>query len=224
MLKIDLLTIITAPIRNLYLERLFSSLERYSDDNRINKHILIFNGVEQTDEYNQLSDDKLKLCFSKDKLSVGKVLNTFKGEIESELVMKIDDDAEILSNKFFDHLFAIYEKNPGSVISPYPVGLINNPGGVPSNNRSVIFSEVTNTYYTLRHVNHVGGFARISPTYIYHCVDFSDGHNEDGEFSSFCNKNNIPMFYLENNLVVQHQESSLGQHSRYGKEYFGDRF
>jgi hypothetical protein len=73
-------------------------------------------------------------------------------------------------------------------------------------------------------VNHIGGFARISPSEIYQQIHFTDNHNEDGEFSNFCNSMNIPMFYLENDLVVQHQESTLGQHQRYGEGYFGKRF
>lgn len=222
--KIDLLTVITSPARKVYLERLFHSLLPYDNDNRINKHILIFNGEFDEVECQTLACERSKLLFTPHRMSIGQILNTFKSEIESPLVMKLDDDATLLSPNFFDHLFAIVNLNPGAVFSPFPVGLINNLGGVQSNNRSVIYNESLDSYYTLRYVNHIGGFARVSPSEIYKQIHFSDNHNEDGEFSNFCNKMNIPMFYLENDLVVQHQESTLGQHRRYGEGYFGKRF
>jgi hypothetical protein len=47
---------------------------------------------------------------------------------------------------------------------------------------------------------------------------------EDVNFSEFCGIRGIPMYYLENALVVEHQESTLGQHARYGENYFKGRF
>jgi hypothetical protein len=118
---------------------------------------------------------------------------------------------------------------PDIVFSPYPVGLINNPGGPRGNRHEVIYSEVTDTYYTLRYVSHVGGFARISPSFTKNWKFDNDlipgiSGSEDSQFSLKCQQLNIPMAYLENAIVVEHQESTLGQHSRYGNNYFNGRF
>jgi hypothetical protein len=69
----------------------------------------------------------------------------------------------------------------------------------------------------------LGGFARIAPKEHLLNTRFSDDHSEDSEFSGNCNTNNIPMYYLENGLIVEHQETGLGQQARYGKEYFQAR-
>ena len=110
--------------------------------------------------------------------------------------------------------------------------LINNPGGVPRlAPQFVSYGSETDTFYTLRPVDHVGGFARIAPReLVKDWVLASDRNipgasgNEDIQFSRLCVQNNIPMYYLENALIVEHQESTLGQHARYGKDYFGERF
>lgn len=165
-------------------------------------------------------------------IGIGLGINKIKSEFKYPYCMKIDDDCLIHSSFFFNHVKELNEQLVGCVYSPYPVGLINNPGGVHSNPKqhSVIYSDKTDTWYTLRRVPHVGGFARISPTQLIVDCEFledlsqTQSGNEDGVFSNFCNSRNIPMYYLENALVVEHQESTIGQHKRYGTEYFGKRF
>lgn len=223
MRKIDIFTVITAPGRPYYFNKLLKSIESNLDF--INQHIVIFNGFNKTIDVNLFNiSNTIKAFYTDRLLSIGNVINKFHTVINSDLVIKLDDDSEIISNNFIPHILEINKLKPNSVFSPFPVGLINNLGGVQSNNREVIYGQATNTYYTLRKVNHIGGFARISPSFLYSKINFSDSHNEDGEFSQYCRVNGIEMFYLENALIVEHQESSLGQHYRYGKEYFGERF
>lgn len=156
---------------------------------------------------------------------MNKILPLLKGDI----IMKMDDDCKIISSNFFTHVKEIAKLKPNIVFSPYPVGLINNPGGIRGNRHEVIYSQELDTYYTLRYVDHVGGFARLSPGFTKHwkfehdLMDNASG-NEDIQFSRKCNQEQIPMAYLENAIIVEHQESTLGQHKRYGKEYFKGRF
>lgn len=158
-------------------------------------------------------------------LTMNQVIPTLKGDI----IIKMDDDALPQSSDFFKHILAVHDLMPTLVFSPYPVGLINNPGGVLSNNRRVMYSQTTDTYYTLRFVNHIGGFCRVSPKNVVKdwvlSADLIKGAsgNEDSQHSNLCIYNNIPMAYLENSIIVEHQESTLGQHERY-KEYFRGRF
>lgn len=225
-MTIDLITIVTGPPRNKYLEVLLKNLKRNSD--YINKHFLVLNNVKDSD----LLPNNRHLLYSREIIkvgedspkSVGDILNSLKDKLSGDIIGKIDDDCELISLDFFAHLQQIYKLKPNSVISPFPVGLINNLGGPPAINREVIYGQDTDTFYTFRQVSHVGGFCRFSPREIYQQINFSDSHNEDGEHSAFCRSAGIPMYYLENNLICQHQESSLGQHQRYGETYFKGRF
>jgi hypothetical protein len=85
-----------------------------------------------------------------------------------------------------------------------------------------------NKIWTKRMVSHVGGFARFSPKSIFDNYSFQNdliagiSGNEDGQFSSYCNSKGIEMFYVENGMVVEHNESTLGQVLRY-PEYFKNR-
>lgn len=141
---------------------------------------------------------------------------------KGDIIHKLDDDALPYGDEYFKHVIELIKiTNYKCILSPYPVGLINNPGGVLSKDHTVIYGELTDTYYTLRKVPHIGGFARIMPGYIAkNCTwpyDYNPNTsgNEDTYFSNYCSQNNIPMFYLENSIIVEHQESTLGQKIRY---------
>jgi hypothetical protein len=214
--------------RTLYLNRLLKSISSQSN-HFIKKHKIIFqdNSFEEKvfENVNDEYKSKINIIKTQTKKTVGSILNEIKTEeTDCPYVMKLDDDAIIRSQDFFENASEITKLIPGSVFSPFPVGLINNLGGIQSNNRKVLYSENLNIFYTFRKVNHVGGFARISPSFYFKSINFSDSHNEDVEFSNFCHYNNIEMFYLENSLIIEHQESTLGQHQRYGEKYFKGRF
>ncbi len=160
----------------------------------------------------------------------GEANNRLIKHCEGELICKLDDDA-LPYGDYINHAIEINNVlEHKSIFSPYPVGLINNPGGVLSKDHSVLFSNKTDTFYTLRKVHHIGGFARIMPSKIAKSYtwpyDYCPGSSgkEDVNFSAYCNSTKISMFYLENSLIVEHQESTLGQHARYGETYFNGRF
>jgi hypothetical protein len=235
-MKIDILTITLG--RELYLKRLLNSFCKLSNyqKHEVNYHI-IYQGEPSKDflEYLEFEcpiyarkwPSTLKLHLNKDEpQSVGEVLKQFRNynKEHADYLWKLDDDALLRSDNFLDHVEEIFKHVGEAVISPYPVGLINNPGGVLSKKHTVIYSEKMDAYYTLREVGHVGGFARIMPYDIFSKIKFSNSHSEDTECSTYCSVYNKPMFYLENALIVEHQESTLGQHKRYGEGYFKGRF
>lgn len=211
-MKISVLT--TSLGRELYLKRLFKSFEINS--NYLNydvEYFLYLQGEISNDLKDYITSFGVKIEYG-DRLSIGNVLNKYKSKITGDLFWKLDDDARLISSDFIGNIMELYKLQPNSGFSPYPVGLINNPGGVLSKNHSVIYSELYDVYYTLRQVHHLGGFCRIVPSKYIKLMTFTDAHNEDSECSMFLNKNNVPMFYLENNLIVEHQESTLGQLAR----------
>ena len=209
-----------------YLRDLIDSI---SYDETI-EHFIVYQGVKPPEYITELTHrNKITNIFLEENIGIAAAMNQILPILSGDIVIKFDDDAKIISKDFFQHVREIHKLNPNLVFSPYPVGLINNPGGVPSRNHSVIYSEDSNQYYTLRYVHHIGGFARISPGFTKNWVFENDlipgiSGNEDSQHSQKCLNQNIQMAYLENAIIVEHNESSLGQHARYGEEYFKGRF
>lgn len=221
----DIITITCG--RNLYLNRLIRSIAE-QDVELINNHYIIFQDnsfdISVFQGISAMYMSRISHKIIPQKLSVGEVLNNETRYFKSPYTLKLDDDAVIRSPDFFKHAQEVINLNNEPVFSPFPVGLINNLGGPSSIGRQVKHSRDLDTYYTQRKVSQVGGFARFSPTKLLQSAKFTDSHNEDQEFSEFCRQKNIEMFYLENTLIVEHQESTLGQHERYGENYFKGRF
>ncbi len=197
------------------------------------EHHIVFQGVTCPDSIKlatipYLANDNIFIHEWPTNIGIGAGLNKILPECKGNLVFKADDDCKIISNDFFEKAYVIHQRFPNSCFSPYPVGLINNPGGPKGFKHSVYHDKTNDKIYTRRHVNHIGGFARFSPASIIKNFTFPNdlisgiSGTEDGNFSDYCNSNNIEMFYLENSMVVEHLESTLGQVVRY-PEYFTGR-
>ena len=199
------------------------------------EHLIFYQGIKPTEEENNFFNGNCKGY----PLRVIKLVHNYGPGIGSTIakdfinkktkrVMRADDDCILRSPKYLSHVIEISNLIPNSVFSPFPVGLINNLGGsAKTYDRFVKHGPILDTYYTFRPVNHVGGFARICPIDLFMECNWPEENlvgtsgNEDGYFSNFVRSKNIPMYYLENALIVEHNESTLGQHERY-KEYFKD--
>lgn len=161
-------------------------------------------------------------------IGIGLGLNNILPKCKGGLIFKADDDCKIISQDFFYKAYCLHKRFPNSVFSPFPIGLINSLGGVRGTSHRLWHDKNTDIIWTKRMVNHVGGFARFAPKSIYENFSFPNdlifgiSGTEDGDFSSYCNTKGIEMFYLEDGLIVSHQESTLGQALRY-PEYFSTR-
>lgn len=147
-------------------------------------------------------------------------MNRIIPQLSGSLIVKMDDDCLIRSDDFFFHAETIAELKPRAVFSPFPVGLIETPGGPPAIERDVVRSPRSDTYYTFRRVDHIGGLCRVAPSEIVRKwvmdPNIGIGGSDDNQHSALCLAHDIDMFYLENALIVEHLESSLGQRARYG--------
>lgn len=228
--------------RNLYLANCIDSI--YDDINGTRlygeykiEHHIILQGIKKDEGlssildhsmYHNCPDYKLIVHEWPENIGIGAGLNKIIPQCNSSLIMKMDDDCKIISRDFFGSALALHRRFPNSVFSPFPVGLIRSLGGVPGIRHSVWNDKKYDKFYTRRHVNHVGGFARFAPTELMKQFTFpSDlisgiSGTEDGNFSSYCNARGIEMFYLENEMIVEHNESGLGQIVRY-PDYFSGR-
>lgn len=212
--------------RPLYIVRLLESLKTNTMAGSYT-HTIYFQGCYPTKNIEMLAgsaNGPTRLVHLPKQRKIGDLLSDIRMVFTGNIMIKMDDDCVIRSPNFMTHVEALYRIYPNAVFSPFPVGLIGNLAGVPSSDRHVVYSKETDTYYTLRKVHHVGGFARISPKWLYDdCIFPRQTHGEDSEFSMHCGRKGVPMYYLENALIVEHQESTLGQHKRYGDIYFKGR-
>jgi glycosyltransferase involved in cell wall biosynthesis len=210
------------------IDSVFNDLDRC--DSIIDyEHHVVFQGIKPSKiTKNRINNNFCILHEWPENAGIGEGLNRIMPELKGNLILKLDEDAKIISQNFFEQALAIHKRFPDAIWSPYPVGLISNGGGPKGYKHDVWWNKDNDIYYTRRHVQHVGGFARFSPAKLSKNFIFQNdlikgvSGDEDGQFSSYCNRNNIPMFYLENGLVVEHNSSTLGQIARF-PEYFKDR-
>jgi hypothetical protein len=224
--------------RDEYLIRLLGSIETdlYSGWKRVRvNHKIVFQGC----KCNEMVRTAAQFCEDVNRdytfeiiewdknVGIGAGLNEVIPLCEAPLIFKMDDDCEIISRNFFSTALFVNSKFPQAIFSPQPLGLVNNPMGPPGHKREIIEDKETHKYHMVRHVNHVGGFARFCPANIMKSFTFTPdlikgiSGDEDGQLSQFALRANIPMIYVETGMVVEHMEG-LGQQVRY-PEYFKDR-
>ncbi len=223
--------------RERYLVELIRSLHAYPLPKGIEvEHHVCFQGVRPGEDYwsSVALHSNIKTHLWEKNIGIAEGMNKILPELTGDIIIKMDDDCKPLwfwhRPSFFEMIQEISKAKPNAVWSPYPVGLINNPGGPRAISHEVIrIDEPWDSIYTLRKVTHVGGFCRISPKSTKDWRfenDLRPGQsgNEDVQFSQRCQREGIEMFYTENGPIIEHNESTLGQHARYGNGYFNGRF
>ena len=198
------------------------------------EHHLVLQGALRTKESATIDYFKETGCYKlivhewPQNIGIGAGLNVILPLCEAPLIFKMDDDCKIVSRDFFESALALHRRFPNSCFSPYPCGLTGNPGGPRGFKHSIWYDKLNDRIYTRRHVTHLGGFARFSPAHIIKNFQFPNdlipgiSGTEDGNFSTHCSRSTIEMFYLENGLIVEHNEATPGQTVRY-PEYFSGR-
>jgi hypothetical protein len=194
------------------------------------RHIVFLQGVTLPNQYKYLSGFAEFIENSVNHGIAISISNSMKYIHDDEVIMKCDDDCKLIGNHFFEAAGYIANSFPSLVFSPFPVGLINNLGGSKMIAHEVHHWKNRDKFLTFRRTEHIGGLCRISPNITRTWTLLDDKNiagfsgNEDIQFAKLALLNNMPMAYLENELIVEHQESTLGQHARYGSGYFNERF
>jgi len=200
--------------RELYLKRLIESIRILGGNGEFEHHVC-FQGVTPSDEFSDYFESLRKDSYPLVTHFWDKNYGTCRGsnkiisQLNGEIILKLDDDAILRSNDFLEHVRIICGLIPNSVFSPFPVGLIGHFGGLSNPDltklaRIVKYSEENDTHYTLRYTNLVGGLARASLAKVVKRFKWPEDSKtkEDIHFSRFCGINRIPMFYLENALLL----------------------
>ena len=122
--------------RELYLQNLIHSIHRNAGIHHINfEYHIGWQGVRPTQDmkdyiYQYHHILHITNHYWDDNCGAGHANNRIIPELSGNLVIKLDDDTIIHSQDFFKHILEISRLEPNIIFSPYPVGLINNPGGV----------------------------------------------------------------------------------------------
>ena len=146
-------------------------------------------------------------------------IDLIKQHGEYDLVIKIDNDAEMLSENWLKDMVSIYERNVNVILSPYVEGLEDSPGGV-LRQRGGQDPYVMINDKVLGFVPYLGGIVWAAPMRLYKDFKFPEGiqGNKDYFISQYAVGLGYHLFYMEE-LRVSHIEGTKGQKEKY-PEYF----
>lgn len=135
-----------------------------------------------------------------------------------DIVIKVDNDAVFMTKGWLETIVDLWRRNHMLYMSPYPEGLVHNPGGAPrvgSANIGEYFVEVT---------DHIGGFVAAIDARAYQDFRFTDQFlhgNQDVEASKAFRKKRYMPCYIPQHRVL-HNDTTTGQYTKY-PEYFERR-
>ena len=219
--------------REFYLDKLIQSMHK--NIHLPYQHIILNQGIKDADFISFLkglerNNKNIQVVYADENLGINAGCKRCVSDCTGDLIIKLDEDMAIVSDNFLKHLLAAYNSIAEPVaLSAFPVGIIRNPGGVPTKyGHSVYYSKETDTYYTIRWVHYLGGACECFPKIIFDKAKLFEGFRgkktsgQDVFISRKMRKAGFRLGYLENACIAEHQESTLGQEERF-KEYFKNK-
>lgn len=135
-----------------------------------------------------------------------------------QIIIKVDNDCEFMTFGWLETLIDIWKRNHMVYLTPYPEGLVDNPGGAPRVGYSFIGDYFVEVSY------HLSGLCAFADARAYKGFRWSDRFlhgNQDREASiSFSKKRFMPAYIPIHR--VMHMDTTVGQHEKY-KKYFEKR-
>jgi glycosyltransferase involved in cell wall biosynthesis len=135
---------------------------------------------------------------------------------EADIIMKVDNDAEFVTDGWLEGIIEAYKTNKTLVLSPRVEGLIDNPGGVPRTR----YAYVGKMYIGLTY--HLGGITIATDADAYKGFRWEEDdflHSEqDFIFSQHLRKRGYVLAYLEE-YAVEHLGVRGYQDKKYEKEW-----
>jgi len=150
------------------------------------------------------------------------IVDFIKAEGEYDIIIKVDNDAEMFSQDWLAKMVGVFERNRKVILSPYVEGLENSPGGVLRQRASGESPYMMINDRVLGLVPNLGGIVFATPIEIWKDWKFDEAYegNKDYIFSQFAKKHGYSLFYMEE-LRVWHIDGTTGQHRKF-PEYFGE--
>lgn len=138
-----------------------------------------------------------------------------------DIIIKVDNDCELLTPRTIAAVVDIYERNRKFVLSPCVEGLEDSPGGVLRQ------SEGASPYAFLNErvlgiVPYLGGIFWAAPSTLYDNFAFDEetfiAGNKDYLISQYAKSAGYGLFYLEE-FRVKHMDGTVGQREKYPDYY-----
>jgi glycosyltransferase involved in cell wall biosynthesis len=140
-----------------------------------------------------------------------------KGE-DFEIIIKVDNDCEFLTFGWLETIIDLWKRNHLLYITPYPEGLVDNPGGAPRIGYSYIGPYFVEVSY------HLSGLCAAVWSKAYEKFRWTDQFlhgNQDREASIAFSKQGFMPMYLPLHRI-QHMDTTAGQYKKF-PEYFEKR-
>lgn len=117
------------------------------------------------------------------------------------LIIKVDNDCGFITERWLERMVDVFQHGRKFLLSPYPEGLIDNPGGAPRVKDGFIDKEYVGI------VDHIGGLCVAAPAEAYEGFRWDDDDFLHGEqdfiFSQEMRMRGYILIYLEN-IKVEH--------------------
>ena len=217
--------------RMFYLKKLIQSMQK--NIHLPYQHVILNQGIKDEEFVSFLKDlgknnKNIQVIHEPENLGINAGCKKCVSYCTGDLIIKLDEDMKIISEDFLKHMLAAYNAiGEPVVLTAFPGGFIMYPGGVPGRfGHSVYYSKETDTYYTIRWVHYLGGYCECIPKMVYEIAKPLDGFprkrkssGQDVFISRKMRKARFRLGYFENACIVEHQESTLGQETRF-RDYF----
>lgn len=176
-----------------------------------------------------LKTQDAKVIYNKENKGISKASNQAIDEIKKgdyQIIIKVDNDCEFMTKGVIEYIVDFWKRNHMIYVSPYPEGLVHNPGGAPRvghgfvgdkewGGDKMIYIEVT---------EHIGGLFAAIDAKAYDSFRWKDKFlhgNQDREASvEFRRQGYMPCYIPEQRIC--HMDTTLVQHEVY-KDYFERR-
>lgn len=171
--------------------------------------------------------EKLKYKLYEDNVGLAKgwnnIVDFIKSEGDYDIIVKIDNDAEIITDGFLKAMVDVFERNKKVILSPYVEGLDGSPGGVLRQRASGESPYMMINDYVLGIVPNLGGIVFATPIDLWKNWKFDELYegNKDYILSLYAGKNGYLLFYMEE-FRVWHIDGTKGQHAKF-PDYFKGR-
>lgn len=159
--------------------------------------------------------------YSPENVGISKADNTLLDEIakgDYQIVVHVDNDCQFMTGYWLESFVDLWKRNHKLYMSPYPEGLVHNPGGAPRLGYAYIGP------YLLEVTQHIGGFCAFIDARAYTDFRWKDKFkhgNQDWEASlSFAKDGYMPCYVPLHR--VWHIDTTAGQQKKY-KDYFERR-
>ena len=196
-----------------YTKRMFAALERFT--HRHYDHFVIDQGSKDgTVEYLKTRSLK-KLILNKENTGISHGSNQALDAIHSDYdyIMKLDNDAEILTDNWLEEIVKLLVLSNGQgILSPYVEGiwLYEDPDrtGMPRSR----FIQVNG--HTIGLTTHLGGISVMAPWFAYKDFRFDENdtlsRQQDVSFSRHVTQNGYALGYCED-ILIKHMDTTKGK-------------